>query len=310
MSPEEYLTNVILNLGEVETLELIHVLNSERDPPPFRKGEFRPRDVREWIGRNRDILVISLTRIIDFSDEAIAYLFRLGVLPISKAEVGSESALQIKFFAVPDRREDLDIVSSQTFALSDLTASSALLCEICFEVAATNHSFGLTLDPPLVNLQRGSLQYTVGGGLLASGVALVIACGAGLVVAPLGFVGGGVLACTGVVDLALGWRKAVAETRKLRAEAYKLLAEARKLDAEARKLDVEADELEHKRFAEDVYHYRSFAYSKLVPRDVVLREAERLGLEEGYANHILNRVLPKYQLMGQHFHRVTRESDE
>jgi hypothetical protein len=100
------------------------------------------------------------------------------------------------------------------------------------------------------------------------------------------------------------------EARKLEAEAHKLDAEASKLEAEARKLELEAKVIQDKRFDEAIYQYRSFAHSKLVPREVVLREAERLGLNEGYANHILNRALPKYGLIMQRFHHITSEDNE
>lgn len=34
------------------------------------------------------------------------------------------------------------------------------------------------------------------------------------------------------------------------------------------------------------------AYSDLVPRELVREEAAKLGVTEGYANHVLNRTLP------------------
>lgn len=310
MSPDEYLTTLVMSLNEVETLQLIQALNASSDIPPFVKGEFRTSDVTEWISRNQESLVVALTRIVDLTDEAIAYLFRLGVLPISRRDVHTEIAIQLRFFVHSDLLEESRVGGSQDFALNELAASSAMLSEICSEIAAANHSFGLTISPPIVKLERGSLQYTISGGLLASGVALVMACGSGLVASPLGLVGGGVLACAGVLDLSVNWMKSIAETRKVKAEAYKLNAEARKLDAEARKLDLEADELERKQFDREDYHHRAFAHSKLVPNDVVLREAKRLGLEQGYANHILNRVLPKYRLMSNYLGHTRQDRDE
>lgn len=309
MSPDEYLTTLVMSLSEIETLQLIQALDSSSDIPPFVKGEFETSEVTEWISRNQESLVAALTRIVDLTDEAIAYLFRLGVLPISNRDLHTV-AIQLRFFVHSDLLEEPRVGGSQDFALNELAASSAMLSEICSEVAAANHSFGLTIPPPIVTLERGSLQYTIGGGLLASGVALVMACGSGLVASPLGLFGGGVLACAGVLDLSVNWVKSIAETRKVKAEAYKLYAEARKLDAEARKLDLEGDELESKQFDREDYHHRAFAHSKLVPRDVVLREAKRLGLEQGYANHILNRVLPKYRLMSNYLGHTRQDRNE
>lgn len=315
MSPEEYITNLILNLGEVETLELLHVIGPSNDPPPFEKGEFTPREVQEWVAGNQDLIVSSILRVVDIGDEAIAYLHRLGVLFIGRTFW--EGSLQIKFPEFARLAKDLNAQNEQAFALTDLAATSAALCELFVAIGTANHSFGLTFEPPTVNIQKGSIQYLVGGSLLALGVGLVIACAEGTVLAPYGFIGGGVLSSAGLIDLALGWRKAVSENskfqseaHKLEAEAHKLDAEASKLEAEARKLEIEAEVIKDKRFDEAVYQYRSFAYSKLVPREVVLREAERLGLNEGYANHILNRALPKYGLIVQRFQRITNESKE
>jgi hypothetical protein len=190
MSPEEYITNLILNLGEVETLELLYVLGSSNDPPPFQKGEFTPREVQEWAARNQDSIVASILRVVDLSDEAVAYLHRLGVLFIGRTFW--EGSLQIKFPEFTGLAKDLNTQNEQTFALTDLAATSAALCELFVAIGAANHSFGLTFDPPIVSIQKGSIQYLVGGSLLAIGVGLVIACAEGTVLAPFGFIGGGV----------------------------------------------------------------------------------------------------------------------
>jgi hypothetical protein len=186
---------------------------------------------------------------------------------------------------------------------------------MAFEVEIANNAFGITSDAPTVSVQVGSIQYAVGGSLLASGVGLVVACGTGLVAGPLGFIGGGLLASAGIIDLAFGWRKAATESTKLRSEAHKLdaealklRAEARKLEVEARKLELEAKDVQDKSHSEPIHQYRNSAYSKLVPREVVLREAEALGLKEGYANYLLNRSLATYILVLQRFHRVAGDN--
>lgn len=202
------------------------------------------------MARHSGAVVPSLLRVVDLSDDAIALLFRLGVLRIGRTSW--EGSLQIKFSERAGLHTEPDSPNEQSVSITDLAATSAALCELFVEVGAANHSLGLTLNPPVVSVQSGSVQYTVGGSLLASGVALVVACGAGIVVAPIGFIGGGVLASAGLIDLALGWRRAVTEHRKLAAEAHKFDAEAHKLEAEARKLELEAKDIEAKSNGEAV----------------------------------------------------------
>jgi hypothetical protein len=72
MSPEEYITELILNLGEVENLDLVRVIGNESDPPPFQRGEFTPVEVQEWVSRNKDSIVPSILRVVDLGNEAVA----------------------------------------------------------------------------------------------------------------------------------------------------------------------------------------------------------------------------------------------
>ena len=159
MSPEEYITELVLNLGEVETLELIYVVNTPNDPPPFQRGEFTPPEVQDWVARHLDSIAPSILRVVDLGDEAIAYLHRLGVLPIGRTSW--EGNLQIKCPEFDGLSEDLNSQNEQIFVLTDLAVTSAALCELFVEVAAANHSFGLSLEPPAVNVQRGSIQLEV-----------------------------------------------------------------------------------------------------------------------------------------------------
>ena len=141
---------------------------------------------------------------------------------------------------------------------------------------------GLRQILPAISIQQGSIQYAVGGSLLASGIGLVVACNAGLVLARWDSLGAEFLASVGIIDLAFGWRKSATENTKLRSEAHKLDAEAqklraetRKLDAEARKLEIEAKDVQERRPHQPIYQYRSPAYSKLIPKEVVRRSLNR-----------------------------------
>src|SRR6266404_4757617 len=122
MSPEEYITNLVLNLGEVENLELLQVLNSLGDRPPFAKGEFSPVEVEEWVRRNAEYTVSSLLRVVDLSNDAVAYLYRLGVLPLTNEETVQGTDLQIIFSDLGDAFEYPNSPDVHALLITDLAA--------------------------------------------------------------------------------------------------------------------------------------------------------------------------------------------
>ncbi len=335
MTPAEYLSRLIMSLSEVETVELGRLfVSAGRPPSPLLRGEFDPQEVEDWIESNLKYVVPSLLRVIDPGDEIIAYLYRLGVFDyeIKPEDWDQEVLLSPRYRAnrlivrfevhadSGDSDDEGDItykeVGSQYVSLSGLAISSAALFEIFFHLAIANHPLALEWEfrDPFITVQSGSIQYAFNGSLLAAGIALIVACGAGVTApAPTGLVYGlgGLLASTGLIQLAFEWRKQAAESRKLHAEALKLKAEALKNWAEAQQII--ASTRQGARFVETpqdtpYYQYSRPAYSALVSPEEVRREAKRLGLTEEYATHLLNRALRPYLSLRSHFQRINTET--
>ena len=88
----------------------------------------------------------------------------------------------------------------------------------------------------------------------------------------------------------------VVEAEKLKSEMHKNYAEARKGDIESL---AKLREMEGR-----TAHTYQAPPASFVPRSVVLTEAKHWGLNEGYANHILNRTLPTYVAVKQYCENI------
>lgn len=126
-----------------------------------------------------------------------------------------------------------------------------MMMEMFVVVGGATKSLGAEISPvpPQVQVESGSAELAVGGGLFGSGIGLIVACAAGLVAAPLvGAAGGVVLASAGVIELALGWKQKIAETEKTKEETRVLridhnevvIRQSRKL----RELEIQLKEIE------------------------------------------------------------------
>jgi hypothetical protein len=187
-------------------------------------------------------------------------------------------------------------------------------------------------ESPRVEIHEGSVQINLGGGLFATGVGLLVACAAGMIVAPVvGPIAGVALATGGAVEMALDWKKKAAETAKLQEEARTLAKNnddvamrqgrlLRDLDIEKKKLELLTAELEiNQKSLELEEKKRALASppapaapaantppaSALISFRVVEAEARALGMSDAYAMHLLNRLLPAYLDGRRHFDDVT-----
>jgi hypothetical protein len=296
--------NVFARLGEPEQQAVLRNASLSDDRPPQMRGGhwYDPDIVGKWIAPVRKDLVPALLRVVNLTDAEISHMLADGDLSVGTPLL---TATQIVM-----RLTDTGPAEGKAgILITDLAAASAMLLEMTVVIGQANRAFGQEITPPeVLSVSSGSVEFAIRGSLLASGLGLIVFCSAGL--APIA---GGVLATAGLFDLVVNWRKKMAETRREDAAARKLEAETgevrrradaeiRRLDAETRKLNLEADKLE----AETSRGYATadeerFAESSLVPRNVVQEQAKDLGLEEGYANHLLNRSLPSYRAVRGYF---------
>jgi hypothetical protein len=182
-------------------------------------------------------------------------------------------------------------------------------------IGAANAACGVQISPPQVTLGPGPLQFTIGGGLFASDIGLLIACAPAVIGAPLvSKQSESALAAARTIELMVGWRRAIAEQRKIGFEASRSEAERRltEINIEIRKLELERAHRKHtSSWIEAEVRGRYWGSgsgleiaisppeSSEVRRDLVQEQARRFAMTEVYANHLLNRTLPSLRLLKQ-----------
>ena len=200
----------------------------------------------------------------------------------------------------------------------DIAITSAFLSEMFVDLGRANYVCGADIHPPKATIKAGSIKYTLGGGLFATGMGLLVACGSGIVGAPIvGPVAGATLATAGIFDLALGWKKQVAETARIQSESKKIDVDTRLVELELKIKQLELEKAQLLSETQPEYDPRSDVLrlyvrrpireqqkamppdSSEVPRKLVQRTAEDLNISEAYANHILNRCLGKFRMLKQ-----------
>jgi hypothetical protein len=282
-------------------------LHKEDRPAALRTKSGYLHEGEAWVRQHRSLLTPVLLRYIDLPDELIAGLVSDGDLHVP---FKGSSEQTIVFSVSSDVPKELP--APLPYELTQMTASSVFLFQLFVDIFVANQACGLEIPSPEINLSPGSLQVTVGGGLFASGMGLLLACAAGLVGAPVvSAMTGMALESGGVVDSVVGWRKAAAESRKTFAEATKTDAERRllELDIRLKELELERSKLQSRLVADQDEFGRpvrisrrrleSRAESGEVRRNIVQQHAERLEMSEAYANHVLNRALPAFKLIKQ-----------
>lgn len=292
---------------DVQLAVVREALHKEDRPSALRARSGYLHEGEAWVRQHRSVLTPVLLRYIDLPDELVAGLVSDGdILVPSKGS----SEQTIVFSASSDAPKEPP--APLPFGLTQVTASSVFLFQLFVDICVANQACGIEVLPPEINLTPGSLQVTVGGGLFASGLGLLVACADGLSGAPIvSAMTGLALGSAGIVDLALGWRKAAAESHKTFAEATKTDTERRllELDIKLKELELERAKLQS-RLVEDQDEFgrpirvnrrflESQAESGEVPRNTVQQHSARLEMSESYANHILNRALPSARLMKQ-----------
>lgn len=297
MIDTHYLDGFFEHLPETDKREILTLANIRDDRPPWLRGlggAYEP--VRQWMGINRTKIADVIFRVVDPTDNEVSLL--AGDVPLWVEAEPSSSGVTLKFEPFASQSHDPDLGGPGIF-LTDLALAADLGMEFFASIRRANRPLGLVVDPPRVRIKSGSVDFTIGGGLLAGGLGLIVACGAGLIAAPVvGPAAGVFLAGAGLLDLAIGWKRTLAEAGKLDAERDKLRAETKQLGLTPQTsegveaLPHPAKEVESLAPPAQPRESPNFAHSSLVPRSVVSREARRWQVSENYANHLLNRGLP------------------
>lgn len=258
-------------------------------------------DAHDWIKEHFDKLLPVLFRVTDPPNSDVAILAQQDAFYLYEPQSLAYAYLQWPMSKRIERSNRGDGP-----LLTELCAASSLMCELYVAFAAAYKPLGIEVEPPNVEVAGGSVQFKVSGGMFAAGLGLIVACSAGMVSAPIvGPTAGIGLATMGAIDLAIGWKQKIAETKKTEFEQMESYERTKGLAIDNRKKELEYQlkqiELEKAQLElEDTQVSDSkIPSSAVVPRELVLSAADAHDISEAQANHTINRTLPTFTILRQ-----------
>jgi hypothetical protein len=190
-----------------------------------------------WMQEHRPWILEVLFRSHDLTDNQI------------KSMLGSDSLLVKDVEALSKTNTERQFIIKSIWSNEKETRSAALLPDTAICSMAAMHTLivlesalsplGLETDTPEITVTSGSVKLAVSGGLFASGLSLLVACGEGLISTPLAIPAGLAIGVVGAIDMCLNWKKRSAEIEVLRAEQAERIANTLKLYSEAKKAEAE-----------------------------------------------------------------------
>jgi formylglycine-generating enzyme required for sulfatase activity len=281
---EHHIDELFTRLNDVAQREVLKEAHLPDDLLRVPRDSRQYRAARsEFMAQHRQLLVPLILRIRDWPDPDIELLVRDGDL-----RIGEPTRVKGITIRMAMNAEDIPFeggeLQSRGILLTDLAASSGVLTETFLALSAASRPLGQIVKPPEMVVSKGSAKFSFGGGLFGAGIGLLIIAGESLIAPPLPMLlGGAALTAVGLIDKWLEWKKKLIEIAKEEAELRKPQAEEKNPDQ------------------------GSFPHASLVPRKIVQEAAERWGLTEECANHLLNRCVPiVYELLK----RIPRTSIE
>jgi formylglycine-generating enzyme required for sulfatase activity len=278
MNTEHHIDELFARLNDAAQDEVLRVAELDiKRPPIARERKDYRHMLSEWMAEYRHALLPVILRLRDLPDGDIEQLVADGDLQIGEPT-------QVKGISV---RMSLDMAlaveggesSQQGVLLSDLAAASEVLTETFLALSAASRPLGEILEPPEAIVSKGSVGFSLPGGLLGAGIGLIVVAASGMIAPPLpAYVGGAALTSVGMIDKWLEWYDKWLDIKKKRSDIENAKAKQEELDCD-----------------NTTESQGGFAHAFLVPRHIVQAEAERFGLTEGCANHLLNRCMPVAQ---------------
>jgi hypothetical protein len=194
----------------------------------------------------------------------------------------TEKEMIIRFiFPFTFHEEAKTVPDSDSVALHEVAAASAILCELFVTLALANRPFGLNLTPPRMRIQGGSIEFSLSSDIFAHCLGLLTICGDNAMSASIMNVAsskGRIVNSAGLLELSLTWMKQLLEVGML-----------------PNKDSIGEADTVRSGWADPRY-----AYSSFVPIEIVRQQADKRGFTEAYVNYILNRSLPEYVLLRQY----------
>lgn len=167
--------------------------------PTWGKGwPENDEDATLWLSEGGAGLVTQILRHTDMTNEELRALVHMGLIKLQnpKGKPIPEARLMTFWGRSPSN-------PAPGVPLDQLAVMSITVLEIALEVATALEPFTKEVEqpeelrPPIVTVSAGSIQFAVGGPLLASGVGLAVAVSAGLVATPIAVPAAAFLAATG-----------------------------------------------------------------------------------------------------------------
>jgi hypothetical protein len=303
--PSDVLRELILELAEPDRLEIIREAGLDDDRPALLRGDAEDGAVDEadtWVTQNGATILPHLLRRIDPSDDEMVALVQSGAMPFDR------SLLEPREFIVRFNHPAMRAAVDGGLPLSEVAATSLALTELVTSLLSANRSFGADALMPTVRLAAGSVEFlATGPGFLVSGLAILAACGVGVISAPL-IAGTAVHAC---IDMTLNWRNRSSEKGRSDADRVKADAEMGRADAEHARADAKKTEAETigQELENEIKRVRlgnlpaapeahravkseTPPASFFVPFALVDQSAKQNGLAPAHAVHLVNRGLP------------------
>jgi len=176
------------------------------------EGKRQRQEYCNWLAKNHMLILTEILRLLDLPNETLTNLASDGLFAVEKLNQRMPGRHTVKFnFSQELGEKEVFCKDSPSLDLSlfGVTAASAILNELFFKLAYSSNVFGEKPEQPYVVLNKGSIKFTIGGGLFGSGVALLVACGSGMVPVLGGLTGGVSLSTIGLIEIILNWRNSL-----------------------------------------------------------------------------------------------------
>lgn len=285
-----------------ERMDILRSAGIEIHPAAqLNRGSYN-QELRNWIAPFRASIAPLLLRKRNVTTYEFAQMYNegdlelyAGELPPVTVQITPPSDAQLQ----PDDDPD-----NLHFSLTDLVTATAFMGEMFIVIGSAG--IGVDRDepyiPPYVEVNGGSVKFIIKGGLFAAGIGMIVTATGGLAAAPIaGVAGGTALAGVGFVDKVFNWRHEAAKNRITNAEADLLELEVQQKKLELRRAEILMQQQESENYP---------AASSLIPRQDVQNWADRFGLREAFANHILNVTVPIYSFFRTKFVKIEADIDE
>lgn len=310
---EHIYDNIFYDLPELEKIMILKESNVYDDRPKILKGEgglVAPGE--EWLNKHRRVLLPVTLRKISLPNRVVSQMILQDEMKVFNSNNYDFSrkiifnVLSSEGIIEPEKNYD------NLMRLSDIAIASAILIELLYSFAIAIPYYEIENFTPQVSIEKGSIGFSFNGGMFAAGLALVVACSAGIISAPIiGPIAGLSIASIGAIDLAFDWKNKVLQCKKLEQETEKLKKENRilqmdideRVSSKSRMERLENDLNVIKSNLTNLNQYGRIDPSCKVPasnmieRKVVQSKAEEMGITEEGAHHILNNMLPNYLVL-------------